>query len=108
MELLWPDLDPEAALNNLHLALHVNRRTLEPSAPASNAASRYLHLRDERLTLYPEGLLWVEGKPSRKRRLRHGKLFWSPRPTGRRWMCMGESFCRRIATSPGWRGGGRS
>src|SRR5215217_7351837 len=60
MELLWPDLDPEAALNNLHYALHVARRTLEPSAPASNAASRYLHLRDERLTLYPEGPLWVD------------------------------------------------
>src|SRR5215207_257901 len=43
MELLWPDLDPEAALNNLHYALHVARRTLEPSARASSAASRYLH-----------------------------------------------------------------
>ncbi len=35
MELLWPDLDPEAALNNLHYALHVARRTLEPAALAS-------------------------------------------------------------------------
>src|SRR5829696_3881695 len=60
MELLWPDLDPEAALNNLHHALHVARRTLEPAAPAGSTASRYLHLRDERLTLYPEGPLWVD------------------------------------------------
>src|SRR5829696_5350142 len=44
MELLWPELDPDAALNNLHYALHVARRTLEPSARAS-APSRYLHLR---------------------------------------------------------------
>src|SRR5215211_613262 len=41
MELLWPDLHPEAALNNLHYALHVARRTLEPSARASSAPSRY-------------------------------------------------------------------
>ena len=65
IELLWPDLEPEAALNNLHHALHVARRTLEPSAPlrapASSAASRYLlHLRDERLALCPEGPLWVD------------------------------------------------
>ena len=55
MELLWPGLDPEAALNNLHYALHVARRTLEPAAPA-NTASRYLLLRRDLLTLCPEGL----------------------------------------------------
>ena len=65
MELLWPDLDPEAALNNLHYALHVARRTLEPSSaplPASSAASRYhlLHLRGEQLTLCPDSPLWVD------------------------------------------------
>ena len=60
MELLWPELDPEAATNNLHYALHVTRRVLEPVAPASSAASRYLHLRDERIALCPEGPLWVD------------------------------------------------
>ena len=62
MELLWPDLGPEAALNNLHYALHVARRTLEPSALASSsaAASRYLRLRGEQLTLCPDGPLWVD------------------------------------------------
>ena len=45
--LLWPELDSEAAANNLHIA----RRTLEPSAPAG-ATSGYLQLRDERLGLY--------------------------------------------------------
>jgi predicted ATPase/DNA-binding SARP family transcriptional activator/DNA-binding CsgD family transcriptional regulator len=61
MELLWPDLDSKAALNNLHHALHVARRTLEPSVPAgSSAASRYLYVRDEWLILYPEGPLWVD------------------------------------------------
>jgi DNA-binding SARP family transcriptional activator len=61
MELLWPDLDPEAALNNLHHTLHVARRVLEPSAPAS-AASCYLRLWDQRLALCPEGQLWVDVK----------------------------------------------
>jgi DNA-binding SARP family transcriptional activator len=60
MELVWPDLHPEAALNNLHYALHVARRTLDPSAPASSAASRYLHLRGEQLILCPDRLLWVD------------------------------------------------
>jgi predicted ATPase/DNA-binding SARP family transcriptional activator/DNA-binding CsgD family transcriptional regulator len=60
MELLWPDFDPEAALNNLHYALHIARRTLEPSALVSSAASRYLHLRGERLVLCPDSPLWVD------------------------------------------------
>jgi DNA-binding SARP family transcriptional activator len=61
MELLWPDLDPEAALNNLHHTLHVARCVLEPSVPAS-AASCYLRLWDKRLALCPEGPLWVDVK----------------------------------------------
>src|SRR5215203_4553822 len=63
MELLWPDLHPEAALNNLHYALHVARRTLEPSALASrSAASHYLHLQSEQLTLCPDSPLWVDAE----------------------------------------------
>src|SRR5215218_854024 len=57
MELLWPELDPKAALNNLHYALHVARRTLEPSA---GAASGYLHLRGESLALSSVGPVWVD------------------------------------------------
>jgi predicted ATPase/DNA-binding SARP family transcriptional activator/DNA-binding CsgD family transcriptional regulator/Flp pilus assembly protein TadD len=57
--LLWPELDTRAAVNNLHHALHVARRTLEPSTPADTASS-YLHLRDERLALCPDGPLWVD------------------------------------------------
>jgi DNA-binding SARP family transcriptional activator len=59
MELLWPDLDPEAALNNLHYALHVARRTLEASTLTS-AASRYLLLRGEQLALCLDSPLWVD------------------------------------------------
>ena len=39
------------------------RRTLEPSALASSsAASRYLHLRGEQLTLCPDSPLWVDAE----------------------------------------------
>jgi DNA-binding SARP family transcriptional activator len=62
MELLWPDLHPEAALNNLHYALRVARRTLEPPALASSAPSRYLRLRSRQLTLCPDSPLWVDAK----------------------------------------------
>jgi DNA-binding SARP family transcriptional activator len=64
MDLLWPSLEPEAALNNLHQILHAARRVFEPSTLASdNAAacsSSYLLLRDEQLSLCPDGLLWVD------------------------------------------------
>jgi DNA-binding SARP family transcriptional activator len=40
MEMLWPDLAPSAATNNLHQVLHVARRALEPGA----ANFRYLSL----------------------------------------------------------------
>jgi predicted ATPase/DNA-binding SARP family transcriptional activator/DNA-binding CsgD family transcriptional regulator len=56
MELLWPDLAPGAAANNLHQTLHAARRTLEPDA----AVFRYLVLRDELLFLCPHGELWVD------------------------------------------------
>ncbi|HEV2093887.1 MAG TPA: hypothetical protein VGR18_12055 [Rubrobacter sp.] len=51
MELLWPDLSPSSAANNLHQTLHAARRTLQPSA----ADFRYLILRDELLFLCPDG-----------------------------------------------------
>lgn len=61
MGLLWPELNSQAAANNLHHALHIARRTLEPSALPSNAAAFwYLRLRDEQLTLCPDGPLWID------------------------------------------------
>src|SRR5215218_10192340 len=60
MELLWPDLAPKVARNNLRYALHVARRTLEPPALANSPTSRYLHLRDKQLTLCPDSPLWVD------------------------------------------------
>lgn len=56
LDLLWPDLRPQAAANNFHQTLHVARRTLEPEA----ATSRYLRLHDERLGLCPNDPLWTD------------------------------------------------
>jgi predicted ATPase/DNA-binding SARP family transcriptional activator/DNA-binding CsgD family transcriptional regulator len=57
INLLWPDLNPGAAANNLHGTLHFARRVLEPTP---TAAFRYLHLRDEWLALCPGESLWVD------------------------------------------------
>ncbi len=57
MDLLWPGLGPKAAANNLHHALHVARKTLDPGSPA---ASGYLSLRAGRLALCPDDPLWVD------------------------------------------------
>src|SRR5215210_3636665 len=60
MDLLWPDLEAEAATNNLHRTLYSARHTLEPQAPA--AAPCYLRLGGEQLELCPEGSLWVDAE----------------------------------------------
>jgi predicted ATPase/DNA-binding SARP family transcriptional activator/DNA-binding CsgD family transcriptional regulator len=57
MEWLWPDLDPKAAANNLHYALHVARRVLEP---ASATSSCQLQFHGNRLALCPDGSLWID------------------------------------------------
>jgi DNA-binding SARP family transcriptional activator len=56
-DLLWPDLDPPAARNNLKQALWVARRKL--AAPPLGAA-RCLRLEDNLLALRPAQPLWVD------------------------------------------------
>ncbi len=58
MDLLWPDLDPTAAANNLRHAFYVARRTLGSSG--ATASPRYLLLSAELLELCPEATLWVD------------------------------------------------
>jgi DNA-binding SARP family transcriptional activator len=77
MDLLWPDLAPKAAANNLHFALHKARLTLR-SAPSS--ASPYLRLQNEQLMLCPGGQLWVdveafEDAASAARRIRETEVY---------------------------------
>src|SRR5262245_45280143 len=57
MELLWPDLEPQAAVNSLHQTLYVARRILaaDQAQPAP-----YLQLQDDSLTLCPVAPLRVD------------------------------------------------
>ena len=57
MDHLWPDLAPTAAANNFYQALHLARRTLDPTG---TVGVRYLHLQDEVLQLCPAVPLWID------------------------------------------------
>ncbi|MFL6208703.1 MAG: BTAD domain-containing putative transcriptional regulator [Pyrinomonadaceae bacterium] len=59
MELLWPDLDAEAASNNLHKSIHAARRALEPALQAG-AGSRFIMTREQQITLSAPGKLWID------------------------------------------------
>ena len=56
---LWPDMGPEDGANNLHKALYMARRILEPDLPPRRASS-YLQLRHDMLLLEAPGGLWTD------------------------------------------------
>jgi hypothetical protein len=98
MDLLWPDLAPKAAANNLHQALHIARRTLEPNA----ATHQYLSTEGQSLALYPNGGLWVDTEASEEAAQE------TSRRTGRRWTSTPGTYCRAIATRIGRRASGKN
>jgi DNA-binding SARP family transcriptional activator len=57
IDTLWPDLDPQAASNNLRKVLHIARRAIESASPA---ASLYLHMQGDLLVLGPSEALWID------------------------------------------------
>lgn len=59
MNLLWPDLDPQAAANGLHQALHAARRVLDAGRGAAGAVS-VLRLQQQALIFQPSGRLDVD------------------------------------------------
>jgi DNA-binding SARP family transcriptional activator/TolB-like protein len=59
MELLWPDADPEAATNNLHKAIHMVRRALEP-ALKSVAQSHFILTQGQQIILRASERLWID------------------------------------------------
>ncbi|HEU5433216.1 MAG TPA: AAA family ATPase [Thermomicrobiales bacterium] len=59
LETLWPEQDPDAAANNLHKAVYIARRALEPDLAAARW-SRYLHLQGDSLVLRPPGTLTID------------------------------------------------
>src|ERR687885_602473 len=56
---LWPDMGPEDGANNLHKALYMARRILEPDLPPRRA-STYMQLRHDLLLLEAPGGLWID------------------------------------------------
>ena len=56
LEILWPDVDVESALNSFGKALHAARRAFEPEL-LPRESSAYLRLSDEMLTLDTEHIL---------------------------------------------------
>ncbi|MFN2452759.1 MAG: hypothetical protein ABR577_00910 [Pyrinomonadaceae bacterium] len=59
MELLWPELDTEAAAANLHKTIHVARRALEPNLKSA-ADSRFILTQGHQLTLTAPETLWID------------------------------------------------
>ena len=68
LDLLWPDLPPDAAANNLRYALHVARRALSAGAEADRdavpeaapAPLPYLRTAAEQVALTAEGGVWTD------------------------------------------------
>ncbi|HVO37505.1 MAG TPA: hypothetical protein VMV03_00620, partial [Spirochaetia bacterium] len=56
IDLLWPDLEPGAAVNSLHQTLHVARGALGAGARARG----YLSLKEDIIHLGAEGTLWID------------------------------------------------
>lgn len=59
LDLLWPDLDIEAASGNLYRLLHLLRRTLETGTPNKTEAS-YVLLKEEIIRLNTAKGIWVD------------------------------------------------
>src|SRR5262245_13959185 len=59
MELLWPELEPEAAANSLHKAIHFARHALEPELP-TGAHSGFIHVQDQQVLLRATQRLWID------------------------------------------------
>ncbi len=57
LDLLWPDLGPEAASNNLRYTLHVARRAL---AGAGGPALSFLRTDGDQVHLFPGGEVWTD------------------------------------------------
>ena len=59
MDLLWPELEPEAASNNLHKAIHMARRALEPEI-SSAASSHFIVTKGQHIVLRAPAKLWID------------------------------------------------
>ena len=59
MEFLWPDSDPESTANNLHKAIHMARRALEPVLQSA-ADSHFIITQGQQISLRAPGKMWID------------------------------------------------
>jgi DNA-binding SARP family transcriptional activator len=59
IEFLWPELDSEAAGNNLYKTVHLARRALEPESDARTGSS-FIFTQDQQVILRAPGELWID------------------------------------------------
>ena len=59
IDLLWPEMTPDAGMNTLRVALHAVRRTLEPTLQRGEA-SAYLNAESELVSLRTSSDMWVD------------------------------------------------
>jgi DNA-binding SARP family transcriptional activator len=59
MDILWPELGPDAAARNLSKAIHVVRHALEPGLNAGGD-SRFIVAKERQVMLTAPGKLWVD------------------------------------------------
>src|SRR6267143_6981481 len=59
MDLLWPELEPEAAANRLHKSIHAARRGLEPTLK-SGSESQFILTRGPQVEMRAPEKLWID------------------------------------------------
>ena len=59
MELLWPEIGPESASNNLHKIIYMARRALEPGLK-SGGHSRFIITQEQLILLRAPSSLWID------------------------------------------------
>src|SRR2546423_10405199 len=66
MEMLWPDLDADAAANNLHKTIHMARHALEPRLKSA-ADSHFILTQGKQVVLRAPDKLWVDAEEFERR-----------------------------------------
>ena len=100
IDVLWPNVDPESALNSFGKALHAARRVLEPSLPLRHD-SAYLQLADSMLVLNAERV--VVDVDVFEQLFEEATAPGRSTPTIPRSSRTAESCCPKTATRPGAR-----
>ena len=62
LDLLWPDTDPQVAVNGLRVALHALRQDLGPCAADGREVGDYVIFDGGNYLLNPEARLWVDAE----------------------------------------------